>query len=151
MPREPGFHRMVIARLNVNQVRGQERAYVRSDDIIQQRVTEHRGEHQEQQRRGERARGNAAESAEPERPTAPGRAPPSRLRRGGLGLLIQRARNARPQLWRQPRGELAPDGGAQTLEILEQGTAIATLLQMTLDLNGGQRIQFAVEVGLHAQ
>jgi hypothetical protein len=42
-------------------------------------------------------------------------------------------------------------GGPQLLQILEQGLAFGATLTVSFDIRGGERIEFAVEVGVYAQ
>ena len=72
-------------------------------------------------------------------------------RNRGCNFLIERAYDPCPQCRGSTRSQILPQCGAHLIEVLKQRTALGAGSSMALDIRGGERIEFAVEVCLHAQ
>src|ERR1700722_7180550 len=96
---------------------------------------------------------HAAEGALPERQRTPIPEPLKReARNRGYNFLIERAHDPCPQCRGSTRiSQILPQRGAYLIQVLKQRTALGAGSSMALDIRGGERIEFAVEVCLHAQ
>ena len=147
--RKPGFDGVVVARLDLDQLRRQERVHVCVHELILQTAAEHGGQEHEQHAGGERAAADPAERPEPEGAVAwRARLQACHLRRR---LRIERLHHAGPQLRGGHRDQVAADDGAQALQVLEQRPAVRATLEVVPHLGGGGAVELAVKIGLHAQ
>jgi len=121
-------------------------------EFIDHWVGERRGQKNERERRRDSGGANATEGTEPERPRTPCRStPPAGPRRPHFGFSIERVCDAGTQFWRSTvECQVPTDRGAHSLEILKQGAALGATLNMPFNIGSRDRIDFAVEVSLHA-
>jgi hypothetical protein len=152
--REPRLHRVLVGGHDIDQMVGHQRSNVSADEVVKNGIGERWSHDEECNAGGDRAAGDAAERTFPEWFRPPARQSRNTVRAVEGGFFIERTHDPCAQRRRSASARAAQvlsQRGARSAQVFEQRAALGAALAVALALGRGKRIEFAVEICLHAQ